>query len=127
MSVCSFVHFLQILVQLFLADCRSFKVFFDIFFFLRHLIRGFKYVNSICCTTDHQLIENWMKSNLLYLFLSLVNKHQFIRYLRIFLLVFHRYIPDWNLIILTSNCNNGLLIRLESYRSNGLSMPLESN
>ena len=85
-------HSLDVLVQILLMDWWSFQILSISFFiqvFLWHLQRRFEDIYRVKGGTYYHLVVNWMESYLFYLLLTLMQKHQLVRNLRISLLILH--------------------------------------
>lgn len=95
-------------------------------FLFRHFETGLEDVDAIAGAADDHLEVDGVVAQLLNLFLTLMDEHEFVGELGVFLFVLHRHVPDGNRVVLACNSHHGLLLGLESNRSDGLAVPVEA-
>ena len=116
-------------LQIFFFYGRSLEILLVVKFLLQLLgqfVAWLKNVYAIYRTADDHLEVYWMKPDLFDLLLSLMQEHQLVRNLGVFLFVLHRHVPDRKTVVFTGHSQDWLFIRLESYRCDGLSMPVKT-
>jgi hypothetical protein len=124
-----YVHTLDILIQIFLSNWRSLQILLVNLFILSwiwHLKGWLEDVDAVERSADEQFEVDGMVAHFLDLLLTLVQEHQLVGNIRLFLLVLNCHVPDGQSVVLGSHCDHRFLVGLETDGGDGLSVPVEA-